>query len=128
MSQYLHTNTEVPHVTVHKVHLHFPQGAWLTWTSSKLTGMSSFISSSENSWLLSTTFDLNTAPRVFARLTEVVVTSFTKQGVDTHFHLDEWMITGQSELDTSRIISYATGTGHDMLFLFSLSKFQLISW
>ena len=51
-------------------------------------------------------FGLATAPRVFSRVTKVVLAFLRRRGLHVHAYLDDWLLLGRSEREASEVTAY----------------------
>ena len=71
-------------------------------------------------------FGLSTAPRVFTRVTKVVLAFLRRKGILVFAYLDDWLLVGRSAQESTDITSYTVSLLEDLGWIVNQEKSSLI--
>lgn len=71
-------------------------------------------------------FGLSTAPRVFTRVTKVVLAFLRRQGIHVFTYLDDWLLVGRSAQETSDLTTYTVSLLENLGWIVNVEKSSLI--
>ncbi len=71
-------------------------------------------------------FGLSTAPRVFTRITKVIVAALRRQHIHLYMYLDDWLIVGPSRTATLQALSKTVQLTQKLGFIINQDKSSLV--
>ncbi|KAJ8043910.1 TBC1 domain family member 10B [Holothuria leucospilota] len=71
-------------------------------------------------------FGLSTAPRVFTRVTKVVLAFLRRQGIHVFAYLDDWLLVGRSAQEMSDLTAYTVSLLENLGWIVNVEKSSLI--